>query len=419
MRTRALGCILTLVGILACADSLTAPDPATGPGPAPTRITELPRPLTAQEVVLSGASNSFGLNLLAELSAAAPDDNLFFSPLSASMALGMTLNGADGNTYAEMRDVLGFATMSQEQINESYASLLELLAGLDPAVTVEIANSLWLARGKPIASEFVDRVRTYFDAEVDEVLFTDPATVDRINAWVAEKTHGKIEDIVQPGDFDAGTVAALLNAIYFLGDWTGRFDPALTAPGPFRRPDDSEVEADFMFRYGTFAYRNGDRHRLIELPYGGQAFAMTLILPDEGTTTAELLDDLDAAMWEDWVTDLDSISIQLRLPKFELEWESGLIPALKAMGMVDAFSALADFSRLTPAGVSITEVRQKAYVKVDEEGTEAAAVTLVVLGRTSAVPARLNFDRPFIFAIRERLSGTLLFMGIMNDPAAA
>lgn len=414
MRTTTLGCTLILIGILACSDSLT------GPGPAPRRITSLPRALTVHEAALSGASNRFGLSLMAELAAAAPDENLFFSPLSASMALGMTLNGADGNTYDEMRDVLGFGTMNQEEINESYASLLELLVNLDPTVTVEIANSLWLASGWPVAADFVDRVRASFDAEVEEVVFTDPATVDLINAWAAEKTHGTIEEIVKPGDFNDGTLAALLNAIYFLGDWTGRFDPALTAPGPFRRPDDLDVEVDFMSQDGTYAYRNGDRHRLVELPYGGQAFAMTLLLPDEDITPAELLDDLDPATWEDWVTDLDSISVEFRLPKFELEWESGLIPALEALGMVDAFDPdLADFSRLTPAGVHITEVRQKAYVRVDEEGTEAAAVTVVVVGTTSAGPRPLIFDRPFVFAIRERLSGTVLFMGIMNDPAAA
>ena len=408
---RRIGPLLSLTAILgwtACSDSPTEPGP-------PERITELPRALTVAELELLGAGNRFGVDLLGELAASPAADNLFFSPLSASMALGMTLNGADGTTFDEMRQTLGFGELDQAAINESFKTLLELLQELDPSVTVQIANSVWHELTREVAPDFLDRVREYFEAQVEGVNFGDPATLVRINDWVSEKTEDRIPSILN--GLPAGVVMVLLNAIYFQGDWTEAFDPEDTQPGPFTREDGVSVAAELMSREGMFGYRRGTDHQVVEIPYGGQAFVLTAVLPDPGVSVTDLVVRLDEPTWSAWVDGLDSARVHVRLPKFELEWEAELNEPLKKLGMVDAFEAgSADFSRAFPGGGPwIDKVFQKSFVKVDEVGTEAAAVTAVVI--VESAPAMLSLDRPFLFAIRERLSGTVLFLGVLQDPS--
>lgn len=283
-------------------------------------------------------------------------------------------------------------------------------------MTVQIANSVWHEEAQAVMPDFLDRVQEYFDAQVDGVDFGDPATLDRINAWVSEKTEGRIEDILN--SLPGGAVMVLLNAIYFQGDWTAAFDPEDTHPGTFTRGDGSTVTAELMSRDGTFGYRRGTDHQVVEIPYGGQAFALTALLPDPGVTVNDLVSRLDADSWAAWVTDVDTLRVHVRFPKFELEWEAQLNEPLQRLGMVDAFQAGgADFSRAFPGGGPwIDQVLQKSFVKVDEEGTEAAAATAVVI--VTSAPSTVSLDRPFIFAIRERLSGTVLFLGIVQDPTA-
>jgi serpin B len=210
----------------------------------------------------------------------------------------------------------------------------------------------------------------------------------------------------------------LLNAIYFKGDWTVPFDEDDTRAADFRRPDGSLVTADLMNRDDTLAYVATERYQAVDLPYGGQAFSMTVVLPAEGVSPAELVAELDEDTWSAWLDDFATTRVALSLPKFELEWDQELNDALIALGMVDAFDGgRADFSRLTPGGgVWIDFVQQKAFVRVDEKGTEASAATAVVM--VESAPPQMRVDRPFLFVLRERLSGTILFMGIVNDPTA-
>lgn len=401
---------LGLLSLAACSDSPTTP----GDGVEP--ITELPRALTAAETDLLTAANGFGFDLLNVLAPEHRGSNLFFSPLSASMALGMTLNGADGATYAQMRDMLGFQGMDQEEINRAYATLLELLQGLDPHVTVEIANSVWHREGLGVDVAFLNRVRESFDAEVDGVDFGDPATLGRINGWVDEKTHGTIDKLVD--QLPPGLVMLLMNAVYFNGDWTTQFDPAETRSGTFTTGDGREVTADFMhLEKAQVRMGSWQGHEVLELPYGGQAYAMTVVLPDAGTEAAGLAATLDAGGWDALTASLGDREVNVQLPKFELEWTRTLNQDLQALGMQDAFSpGLADFSRMIPGGgVWVDQVLQKSFVRVDEVGTEAAAVTGVFVVESAAPTFRA--DRPFLFAIRERLSGTVLFLGVLDDPS--
>ena len=391
----------------ACSEEPTAPE-TVGP------ITELPRPLSAVEREILAASNRFAFSLGQGLIPADPTDNLFFSPLSASMLLGMVLNGAEGRTYEQMRGALAFEGLTQQQINQGYADLIELLLGLDPTVTIDLGNSIWAQQGFPVLPDFLDRVRSSFDAEAANVSFADPGTLPRINKWASDATRGRIETIFD--ELPVNTVMVLLNAIYFKASWTDQFDKALTQSAPFTRADGSRVTADRLYQdYSELPMRRGDGVTVAEIPYGGGAFAMVVALPDAGTSTNYVLKGLTADKWNRWMSELTPGRLVVRLPKFELEWEKELNEPLQRLGMVDAFGVGADFRRLTPGGgVWLDVVKQKSFVKVDEEGTEAAAVTGGIM--VTSLPPEIRLDRPFVFALRERLSGTILFMGVVNDP---
>jgi serpin B len=366
------------------------------------------------EVEVIDAANAFGFNLLRELAADDPEQNLFISPLSASMALGMTLNGAAGNTYDGMLEALALQGLGQEEINLTYDSLIELLDGLDPAVTFQLANSVWAREGFPVLPDFLQRVQDHFDATAESVDFSDPATLDRVNDWVKEGTGGKIEKMFD--SFPGNLVMILLNAIYFKGDWTDAFDRDRTQDGVFTLADGSTKTAKLMHRRADLLYLDDADFQAVELPYGGGAYAMTVVLPRHGVRLAEVVAELDAPTWSAWTDALAEQDLTLDLPRFTVEWEEKLNEVLIRLGMEDAFDpGRADFTRLTArGGIWVDEVKQKTFVEVNEEGTEAAAATSVSM--VDSAPPGVRVDRPFLVAIRERLSGTILFLGAIYDP---
>ena len=378
-------------------------------------IMRLPRALTAGEIEVIRASNRFAFDLLAQANEA--NENLFLSPLSASMALGMSMNGADGETWNQMRDVLGFGSLAEEEINDSYKSLIELLVGLDPTVETAIGNSVWTRSGFPVVPDFLNTVREVFGAEVAELDFASPSASERINEWVNDATRGRIEDIV-PDVIPAGVVMYLLNAIYFKGSWTFQFDPSKTRTEPFHLDDGSTRTVPLMTLRETLPYREDGRFQAVDLPYGGRAFTMTVLLPGQGVSVDTLAANLDAGEWEDVADGFRDTDVTLFLPRFRMSYERMLNDDLAALGMVDAFDPYrADFTRLSPvAPLAISEVKQKSWVDVNEEGTEAAAVTSAGT-YTGGVPV-VRADRPFLFFIRERLSGTILFAGKFASPTA-
>ena len=400
--------ILLLLAVAGCRESPT--DPSRGVN----EITQLPRALSAAEVEIIGASNRFAFDLLAQANRAG--ENLFLSPLSASMALGMTMNGAAGETWNQMRDVLGFGSLTQEEINASYESLLELLVALDPSVETALGNSVWTRLGFPVHADFLDSVRETFDAEVAELDFANPAASLRINEWVKAATNGRIENIV-PDVIHRNVVMYLINAIYFKGSWTFRFDSSETRPEPFYLDDGSTRTVPLMSLRGDFPYLENDRYQAMDLPYGGGAFSMTVLLPLPGVSVDSLAASLDAAELEDIAGGFHDADVLLFLPRFRMAYERTLNDDLAALGMVDAFDAdLAEFTRLSPVeSLFISKVKQKSWVDVNEEGTEAAAATMVELRVVSSGPV-VRADRPFLLFIRERLSGTVLFAGKLASP---
>jgi serine protease inhibitor len=381
----------------------------------PSELTALPRELSAAEQRVVAASNGFAFELFRR-AAAAQDSNVFVSPLSVSMALGMSLNGAAGATLDSMRLALGLGEASVAEINDGYRNLIALLGGLDRRTRFDIANSVWYRQGFAIHPTFLDATRQSFDAEVTGLDFGSPSAVTTINDWVARSTAGKIDRIIDGIEQD--DVAFLINAIYFKGDWRTAFDRGKTADGTFRASVGGDQTVSMM------RHAAGDEGAApdwlstpffdaVELPYGNAAFAMTVLLPNEGVGVDALVDSLTSERWAGWATQFRPSEAGVRLPKFKLEYARTLNDDLAALGMGIAFdSDLADFGPMTTddSQVYITRVTHKTFVDVYEEGTEAAAVTSTGFGVTSAPPT-LDVDRPFVFFIRERLSGTILFMG--------
>ncbi len=385
---------------------------------APEKITALPRALTVAERAVIESGNAFGLDLLREVAARDDRANVVLSPFSASMALGMTLNGADGATFEAMRTTLGFAGLDRAEINASYSGLIELLTTLDPTVRFDVANSVWSNEDAPVLEGFLRTVADAFGARTESRDFSDPATLAEINRWVEESTDGYIGRILD--SLDPNLVMLLINAIFFEGSWTTEFDPERTTPGDFRRDDGTVVSVPMMsIRDTEFPVGGGADWSAIELPYGGEAFSMVLVVPGFDTTARELLTTLDEQRWSEITESLAARELDvLSMPKLTLTFDAFLNDALRAMGMDPAFRPGADFTRLSPVGdqLCIDFVRQKTFLEVDEEGTRAAAVTAVGIGPTSF--NGLIVDRPFLLAIRERLSGTILFFGLIGDPTA-
>lgn len=380
-------------------------------------VTDLPRALTTHEAAVVDASVGFGLELAARVASLDPRVNVVLSPLSASMALAMTMNGAGGATFDAMRSALGFGTLTQEQINTAYRDLIDLLSGLDPNVRLEIANAVWANEDVPFREAFLEAVTGSFGARAESLSFADPETPVAINEWAAEHTNGRIEQIVDV--LDPSLVMLLVNAVYFEGAWTTQFDPADTRPGAFLREDGSEVEVDMMSAGNMEVLRaRGASYTAVELPYGDEAFAMVIVLPDVGVGVREVLAGLDADEWAAILEALEPDRLNLlSIPKFTLSFDAYLNDALKTMGMERAFGPDADFSRMSPLGqqMCIDFVRQKALIEVDEQGTRAAAATSAGVGIVSF--NGFVADRPFVFVIRERRSGAVLFVGLVGDPA--
>ncbi len=409
--------------VVGCGTNPTDSTPPANPHDSTpsTLITALPRALTPQEQRLIDADNRFAIKLLKQATADTQDTlpNLFVSPLSVAMALAMTYNGAATTTQEAMRSTLELDSMSVGEVNESYRSLIDLLRNLDPHVHFQIANSIWYLQGYAIEQPFLDANRNYYDAQVTGLDFSSPTAVTAINDWVSAQTNGKIDKIVDV--IPDGMRLYLIDAIYFKGDWTKQFDPKLTQPRPFRLPDGSSVNVPTM-TYGRAVDLRLAYHpdaTIVDLPYGGTPFSMTIVLPRDTSTVEHLVAALTAEQWHDWTNNLHTGEGELYLPKFKLTNTLGLIPTLGALGMGIAFGCqplTADFTRIhTPSELCITEVKHKSYVDVNEAGTEAAAVTSVGVGLTSVPPA-IRMDRPFIFALRENLSGTILFMGVIRHP---
>lgn len=375
--------------------------------------------VSATEKLLLDSGNRFGFKLFKEIVKSESDKNIFISPLSVSMALGMTYNGADGTTQQEMQTTLELNGLTLQQANESYRSLTTLLSSLDSKVKFTLANSIWYRQSFPVEDEFISLNRDYFNAQVTALDFGDSVAPDTINAWVNNKTKGKIPTIVD-SPIDAQTVMFLINAIYFKGDWALKFKEESTKDDLFTLTDGTQKTTGMMHQYEDFKYFEDADFQAVDLPYGNGDFSMTVLLPQQGKDVNSLIAGLNQENWDLWTKQLFTDEVDLYIPKFKLAYEKSLNDILIALGMGTAFDPLqADFTKMYKGGgIVISEVKHKTFVEVNEEGTEAAAVTSVEFEYASApLPKLMKVNRPFLFVIRENSSGTILFIGKIMDPS--
>lgn len=360
--------------------------------------------------------NEFAFDLFRKTIASTDEKNVFISPLSVSIALGMAWNGASAETKEEMATALKMSGMTDKEINEYYQIMQSTLPKVDPSTQLNIANSLWYKEGFQVKNPYLQVNKDYFNAEIRALDFASPKALGIINGWCADKTNQLIKNPLDKISADA--VMYLINAIYFKGIWANKFDKKETTTATFYAEGDKTVKVKMMQQLDTFRYMQDDMAKYLEMPYGNKAFSMTAILPNEGKTTAEVLNALDTESWGKVVTGMRTKKIQVFLPKFKTKGTYELKGPLMEMGMKKAFTAEADFSSIADFRLLISRIIHSTYCDVNEEGTEAAAVTIVEVELTSMPNYPVfNANRPFIFVIHEKSTGVILFMGKMGEVA--
>jgi len=345
------------------------------------------------------------------------EENLFYSPASISIALAMTYAGARGNTEKQMANVLNF-TLPQDRLHPAYSKLIENLKS-NKDYELNIANALWLQKDYKYLQEFLNIMEKYYKGGFNEVDYTTNPEGARIkiNDWVSRETKEKIKDILNPGDISSLTRLVLTNAIYFKGKWQTEFNKNLTNDEDFYLINGQKTKVKMMYQKNTFNYYENDDLQLLEIPYKGNKISMVIILPKVGKfKTVENI--MDEKKLQEWLKNATETEVKAYIPRFKFTQRFDLSKNLSDMGMEDAFSAAADFSGINgKKDLYISEVIHKAFVEVNEEGTEAAAATAVVLD-IKALIEELVFkaDHPFIFLIRDKETGSILFMGRVMDP---
>ncbi|WP_420130022.1 serpin family protein [Longimicrobium sp.] len=386
--------------------------------PVDTRPWQVP-PSQAPSFVTADYA-AFGLGLFRQLADARPNDNVVVSPLSAGLAISMLANGAQGETLAGIERALATG-MDIEALNGTNAALAEALRGGD--VELAIANSLWARQGVPFQPAFMERNRRFYNAEIATVDFASAEAARRINRWASDNTSGRITRMVEDGPMAPDAVMYLMNAVYFKGRWQDEFQTSATRPMPFHAAGGRTVQRPMMQRTGDYGYLRAEGFTGLRLPYRGGRFAMYVLLPDQGSSVAALRERLTPTAWAEWMGGFGAArEVRVVMPRYRVNVESGLNRPLQALGMADAFSQTrANFRGMLAApgtDAYVSEAKQKVFIEVNEEGTEAAAVTGIEMRTTSAPAEPLSFvvDRPFILAIRDDQTGALLFIGQVNDP---
>ncbi len=382
------------------------------PNPLPADIV-----MTQKSLSLVSAGNSFTFNLLNKIPNS-QGHNVMVSPLSISLAFSMALNGADGTTKSAIIEALGLKGLSVDEINQIYSDLITALKKADPNVVMNIANSIWIRKAYPVLESFIAVNKTYFNARVQSLDF-DQSALSTINGWVNENTNGKIPRILD--QISANEIMFLINAIYFYGKWEVQFEKANTQSGPFTPGSGSTANVPYMKIKENYGYTEQSGYRAMKMPYGRGKFGMVMLLPDIGKSADQLMSQLDPTVWANLKSALAiKNKVDVWLPRFKFSWESDLNDILSSLGMTVAFSPNeANFSKINATDqLYITKVKHKTYIDVNEEGTEAAAVTSIGIGVTSVGPSGAEFHatRPFLFFITEEDTGAILFAGKVENP---
>ncbi len=378
-------------------------------------------PATPAEQQLAAANDGFAFKLLKQLAQDQPAANLFISPYSASAVLQMIGNGAAGQTLTEMQHVLGTTNLPSDAVNAANQAIATSLNHFNTNVILTTANAIWYREGAPVKPAFIACNQQFFHATVGALDFAASRSVDSINTWASDETHGRITHLAN-GMLNKNTRLFLANAVYFKGKWADPFNLRATQDRPFYLRGGGQKMIPLMTQTKFFIYRRGTGYQAVRLPYQGENLAMYIFLPDTNSTPEKTLSLMNGDTWQRVTKPgFSQKEGTLMLPKFKLEYSVELNQPLQALGMKMAFDPIgADFSGIAP-DLFVSAARQKTFVEVKEEGTEAAAVTGIAIQTKSirmppSNPFQMIVDRPFLFLIEDRQTGTILFMGVLFDP---
>jgi serine protease inhibitor len=376
----------------------------------------------ADQTRLVAADNSFAFGLLRELAREQVGQNVFASPYSISTVLQMVASGAAGSTREDMARVLGTTGWEANALNQAHKDLATALRAAEGDVVLKIANALWYSVAVELKPAFVTLNRDFYAATLDPLDFTDPRTAGIVNAWAEKNTQGRIKNIIA-GPLPGDTSLLLANAIYFKGAWDRKFDAKETRDRPFHLADGGQRQVPMMQQSGRFDYRERNGCQAVRLPYQGRRLAMSIFLPEPGSSVSKLLATFDPKLWQDeFLRQVPSRQGTLILPRLKLDYGAELKSPLQAMGMKLPFSRAANFSGMSATPQYLSAVKHKSFIEVNEEGTEAAAATVAVMRPTSVQPAARPFemlvDRPFLFVIADNQTQAILFLGVVFEPGS-
>lgn len=363
------------------------------------------------------ANTQFAFDIFKELNKEDKGKNIFISPFSISTALSMTYQGAKGTTKDAMSNALRYKGIDIDILNESYKNLLRYLKQVDSKIELDINNSIWIREGENIKEDFLSVNREIFDAYITEIDFSKEDAADKINNWISDSTKGKIKKMITP-PISSQVVMYLINAIYFKGEWTEEFDKRKTFNSKFYTSEGKTKDVMMMYRKGNVEYAQGDDYKVVRLPYGNGKTSMYCILPNEDIPINQFIEDMTQDKWKEIRKSVsETEDVILKIPRFKIEYGiKKLNDSLAALGMREAFSTNADFSGIRE-GIFISRVLHKAVIEVNEEGSEAAGVTVVEMVKTAVMEEPITFiaNRPFVFIISDDETGTILFMGKLCD----
>jgi serpin B len=380
----------------------------------------VPIELTQDQVTMIESGNSFAFDIFRQvMKSAGENENVMISPMSISYALSMTLNGANGATRDSMLKALRLSGITPDAINNSCKDLTEALLSVDKRVLMSIANSVWVENNFTVKKAFINILTKYYDAESKTFDINDASAPDKINAWIEEKTNGLIKQMIDK--LEDNTVMLLINAIYFKGKWKSQFDESKTVEMPFYKTGSSQINVPMMKQETEFSVYEGNGFVLAEFPYGQGNFVMDVILPNDHSGLSSAIAQVSDANFSGWINQMSERKIDLSFPRFKYGFKKELKEVLSDMGMKIAFNDGADFSNISDQyDLLINDVTHQSFIETNEEGTEAAAATVIGIGVTSMPPSPLVYkmDHPFMYIIRETTTNSIIFMGRVADPSA-
>jgi serpin B len=377
----------------------------------PINVIEDAKPITLTVTMQKRVNqdNEFAFDIFKKTSNESNQANVLISPLSISIALGMTLNGATDETKTGIEKALKMSGLTLDNINDYYKVMQTTLPTIDPKTTLNIANSIWYKTGYPVKTEFLTVNKNYFNAEVREMDFSQAWAKDTINNWIARKTNNHIKDMLD--QIPADVVMYLINAVYFKGMWKQPFNVKATKETNFTNYLNTQQKVNMMYQKDTFSYFANEKAQYLDMPYGNNAFSMTVILPTQISSVNDVLETLDTESWNLALNKMESEEVMVYLPRFKSKSKFLLNNVLKSMGMARAFEDNDEFRNMANSDLYISRVLHDTAIEVTEEGTVAAAATIVEMTEKAMFNSIFNANRPFIYIIREKSTGVILFIG--------